>query len=265
MTRHLPSTGREGAFAAALLDPALPPPAGLCAAAGHLPRRRFEVYRDNVVGGLVRALASRFPVVERLVGAEFFGAMARAFVFGHPPRSPLMIRYGEEFPAFIETFGPAARRLPYLADLARLEDARTRAFHAADAAPLAAAAFAALDPGRLAELRIRLHPSVRVVPSRHPVVTLWSMHRPGRSPGPIADWRGEDALVARPALEVEVHRLRPGTAAFFLALGRGSPLGDAAEAGAAASEEFDPAAALTALVALGLAASLHPGTAEIDR
>ena len=61
-----------------------------------------------------------------------------------------------------------ARELPYLADVARLEAARTRAYHADDAAPLDAAAFAALDPGAADALRLTLHPSPKSSARRIP-------------------------------------------------------------------------------------------------
>ena len=51
--------------------------------------------------------ARRFPAVERLVGEEFFAGMAREFVMAHPPRSPLLLTYGDEFPDFIAAFEPA--------------------------------------------------------------------------------------------------------------------------------------------------------------
>ena len=47
----------QTAFAAALLDPDLPPPDRLIAWNGSDPARRFAVYRNNVVVSLVDALA----------------------------------------------------------------------------------------------------------------------------------------------------------------------------------------------------------------
>ena len=44
------------------------------------PARRFAVYRNNVAAGLIRALEARFPVTRRLVGDDFFRAMAGGFV-----------------------------------------------------------------------------------------------------------------------------------------------------------------------------------------
>ena len=49
---------RQGAIAAALLDPALPVPLGLLGPAGEPSPRRFAVYRNNVVASLSRVLAT---------------------------------------------------------------------------------------------------------------------------------------------------------------------------------------------------------------
>src|SRR5262245_37344384 len=85
---------------------------GLKAWSGTVPRKRFEIYRNNVVAGLTRALAIRFPATEKIVGEEFFAAMARAFVLRHPPTSPVLLNYGDDFSAFVEGFAPA-KTVPY--------------------------------------------------------------------------------------------------------------------------------------------------------
>ncbi len=96
---------------------------------------------------LIDALRTKFPATERIVGEEFFRAMARVFVIAHPPRSKILHTYGDDFGDFIAAFEPAAE-LAYLADVARLEAARTRAYHAADATPLTPADFARHRAGR---------------------------------------------------------------------------------------------------------------------
>src|SRR6266571_2046574 len=103
----------ETSFAEALLDADRPIPCGITAHNAAVSARRFAVYRNNVVAGLVKALKSRFAVVDKIVGQEFFAAMARAFVKEQPPRSPLLATYGDDLPAFIARFEPA-RGLPYL-------------------------------------------------------------------------------------------------------------------------------------------------------
>ncbi len=245
------SAGFEASFATALLAPELPVPEGVVAHTPAIPVARFAVYRNNVAVSLVSAVESRFPAVRALVGEEFFRGMARVFVAAHPPRSPILMFYGDDFPRFIAQFPPAAE-LEYLADVARLEAARTHAYHAADAASADAATLARVDPARLGTARVLLHPSVRVVRSAHPVVTIWAMNAGEAALAAIEDWRGEDALVARPQFDVEVRRLPPGGAAFVLALAAGEPLAAAVEAARADSAGFDLTSNLAGLIGSGL-------------
>src|SRR5438045_7860361 len=101
--------------------------------------------------------------------------MALVYVREQPPRSPQLTTYGDELPAFIATFEPA-RELPYLADVARLEAARTRSYHAADAVPIDASRIPALDACDVGSIRIATHPSIEIVRSPHPIVTIWAMN-----------------------------------------------------------------------------------------
>jgi hypothetical protein len=239
----------QNAFACALLDAAHAVPATIRGAARRKADRRFAVYRNNVVAGLVDALAQRFPVVCRLVGDEFFRAMARVYATARPPASPLMMLYGETFPEFIDEFAPAAA-LPYLGDIARLELARGRAYHAADAAaPAGAQIFAGLGGERLGRLRVKLHPSASIVASSHPIVSIWQVNNDPDHAVPIAPWAAEAALVARPYADVEVRRLPPGAAAFLSCLSRHGAMAEAVEAGTAASAEFDLVESLSLLIA----------------
>ena len=66
---------RQREFGAAILDARRPPPRGLVGPDGAPSARRFAVYRNNVVVGLIETLKDAYPVVHRLVGAEFFRAM----------------------------------------------------------------------------------------------------------------------------------------------------------------------------------------------
>jgi len=245
----------ETSFARALLDSRLPVPEIVNGDPGISQARRFAVHRNNVVAGLIAALRSRFPVVEKIVGEEFFGAMARVFVAKSPPRSPILTTYGDEFADFIAAFEPA-RDVGYLSDVARLEAARTRAYHAADAAPIQPKEFAALDPRALVDTRVVLHPSAYIVRSAHPIVTIWAMNSGVRELAPIQDWQAEDALVVRPHLEVEVRLLPPGGAAFLSVAGAGHTLGEAAETAFADNPAFDLSGNLAALIGWGLAVEI---------
>src|SRR6266545_2079406 len=85
-----------------------------------IPAARLRVYRHHVFESLGSALATTFPTVQALVGEDFFRMLARAFVGQSPPNQPVLAEYGAGFPAFIAGHD-AARDLPYLADVARLD------------------------------------------------------------------------------------------------------------------------------------------------
>lgn len=247
------------AWAEALLNPAAPCPPGLSTWNGSDPAPRMAVYRNNVICSLVDGLAAGFPVVQALVGEEFFRAMAAIFVRSAPPRSPVLAHFGAGFAEFIMAFPPAAG-LPYLSDLARLELAWVRAFNAADAPVLsaAAAAPALACADRVGELRLDCHPAWGLVRSAYPIVSLWAAHQPGSEIelATVDLDQAETALVLRPALEVHVISLSPGAAAFAEALGQQVDLATAVAAadaaGAARSQApFDLVAALSLLMSQG--------------
>jgi len=240
-------------FAAALLDPVAPCPAGLTAWNGSDPARRFAVYRNNVVVSLIDALADTFPVTLELVGDEFFRAMAGVFVRTAPPKSALLAEYGEGFPAFIERFEPA-RSVPYLADVARLEMLRVRAFHAADADPVTPdrVARALADPEQLPALRVTCHPSLSVLSSRYAIVSLWAAHQGVGDLACVNPAIPESALVIRAGREVQVVALPPGGEVLTARLADGLTLGEAAGlAAASAGPDFDLAANLALLLRFG--------------
>ena len=247
----------NAAFARALLDPHTPPPAGLRAWNGSDPARRFAVHRNTVVASLVDALADTFPVVQAIVGAEFFRAMAAVFVRLQPPASPLLHAYGAGFAGFIENFAPA-HSLPYLPDLTRLEFARVASCHAADAAPLSAqSAAGALTCGeRVGALRPVVHPAARWLASRHAVVSLWAAHQGEGELQQIDLSQAESALIVRPAHDVLVLRCDAGTTAFLDAAAQRRGLADCARAAMQAHAGFDLAATLSLLMAHGALSAL---------
>jgi len=251
----------QSAFVRAVLDVGAAVPRPLVRKASGTPSRRFGVYRNNVYASLIDALANRFPVAARLVGEEFFRAMARAYVEKDPPRSPVLLRYGEGLAAFVADFPPAAP-VPYLADVMRLEWAWHAAYHAADAKPLPLAGLKAVAEGA-AEARLTLHPSLHVVRSLYPVITIWQLaSRDGENEAARLPADGEDALVIRPKLDVEVRRLPEGGARFVLALERGATIGEAAGRCLGEAPAFDLAANLAGLIASGAIVDMISGTAK---
>lgn len=237
-------------FAKALLDPARPVPDAIAAQSGGS-EDRFAVYRNNVVVGIGDSLAATYPVVAALVGAEFFNAMAGVFVRSMPPTSPIMIDYGGDLADFIAGF-TAADGLPYLADVARLEWAISRAYHAADAEPITLAALAGIAEAALGCVRPRLHPSLRLVRSPWPIAAIWRAHQGGdpATASAALPETGECAMVVRPGLEVDIRVLDGAVFDFVAALAAGETL-DAALERLATADAPDAAVCLAQLFETG--------------
>jgi hypothetical protein len=231
-------------FAAALLDPALPVPPGLTDPMGRPAGRRFAVYRNNVAVSLTEALEQGFPVVRKLVGVEFFAAMAGVYLRAHPPQSRILATYGQDMPAFLQGFPPVAA-LPYLADVARLELALRAAYHAADVSGMDPVALGALPPARLMAARVRLAPAVALIRSAWPVHGIWMANMEDAPPPAMTP---QDVLVTRPGLDPAPHLLPTGGGDFVAALMAGAPLGQAA---LAAGEGHDLSATVALLLAGG--------------
>jgi Putative DNA-binding domain len=238
-------------FAAALIDPALPAPASLVGPDGKPSSKRFAVYRNNVVVGLTQTLKDAYPAVHRIVGSEFFNALARAYVACDLPRSPMLFDYGAGLPDFIDRFEPASV-LPYLADVARIERAWTEAYHSPEALPIDPCAFSEIDPDLLPDVRLMLHPSVRVVSSLFPALAIWQMNIEGGVPCRVdLAAGGEDVLILRPEADVELRSVPKGSPDFILALSSGRSVLGAFEQALVAEPGFDLAANLSDLIQVG--------------
>lgn len=239
----------QAEFTAALLNPDLTVPNGLVDAKGRPAGRRFSVYRNTVAGSLTEALQAGFPVVQKLLGTAYFKAMAGIFRRAHPPTSRIMMLYGAALPDFLANFPPLAH-LPYLADVARLEQSLREAYHAADAPPLTPNVLASFTPDRFVAARLRLAPALRLVVSDHPIIAIWRANR--ETNAPVPKQQAEAALILRPEFDPAPHLLPPGGAAFVASLLAGNPVGKALDAATnAAGARFDLNATLGLLIGGG--------------
>jgi hypothetical protein len=253
---------RQRHFARAILDPVLAVPPGVHVPAGAARSERFAVYRNNVLVGRVDALRSSFPVVERLVGAEFFAAMARVHAFESPPSSPVLLEYGSEFAEFIERFEPAAS-VPYLADVARLEWHWLEAYHAADASPLTRQALEGVPCDHLPALTLQLHPSARLLRFAYPALSIWRLHKQDADVDSAAiEFRAEATLLVRPQASVEALELSPGAFVFLHSVRSGQTLEVAAVAAMKAERDIDLVRLLPALFAAGVFAGFTDTAGE---
>lgn len=210
----------------------------------------FAVYRNTVMKGCVDALEANFPTVARLVGRDWFRAAAAIHATAEPPRDARLLFYGEGFAAFLEGFEPA-RELPYLPGVARLDRAWIEA-HAAHDAAIDFAWFAGLAPATLAAARVAPHPAARWRWfADHPVFTIWQRNRVGGEDRAEIAWRGEGALLTRPAGGVTWRAATQAECAFLDDCAAGATLGQAAAAALRVQPGTDLAQLLAGLLRAG--------------
>ncbi|MEL6683050.1 MAG: DNA-binding domain-containing protein, partial [Pseudomonadota bacterium] len=214
-------TVSEAAFKETILDPQAPIPAGLINPGGGTASKRFDVYRNNVAVSLSDALETAFPVVRKLVGDQFFRAMAGIYLRKHPPKSPLMMFYGDAMPQFVARFEPA-KSVPYLPDIASLELALRHAYHAADATPVDGQALAALDPEKLMSVKLRIAPAVHIVTSDFPIHAIYRANTESDAPKPVM--QAEAVVITRPGFDPQINPINATGAACITALKGGHPL-----------------------------------------
>ncbi len=129
-------------------------------------------------------------------------------------------------PEFLRSFAPAAH-LGYLPDVARLELALGRAYHAADAPPLAAEKLAAIPADRLLAVRFQLAPAVALIRSAWPIHAIWQANQVKDAPKPVM--RAEDVLVARPEFDPQPVLLPEGSGEVMQRLMQGASLSEATD------------------------------------
>lgn len=236
---------QQSDFTAAILDPDAPVPPGLLDPEGRPAGKRFNVYRNNLAASLSEALETGFPVLARLLGADSFKTLSLIFSRAHPPTSRALSQYGAAMPAFLEGFQPLAA-YPYLADIARLELAIRRAYHAADADPLNAAG---MDPATLMELTPVLAPATQIIASPYPIHGIWRRNTQADAPKPKPV--AETVMVTRPEFDPIPHLLPAGGAAFAQALDGRTTIALALERTIEAAPGIDLAPLLTLVLTSG--------------
>lgn len=200
---------------------------------------RVAVHRHTVRRSLVEVLAAAYPVSRRIVGEAIFAQLADRFVVAAPPSVPQLSAYGGAFAAFI-AHADIGQRLPYLADVARLEWARAEAYFAADAPALDFARLAALPPEDIETTRLHLHPASRLVASAFPIQRIWQVNQPEVAAVPEIDLGvAETVIITRKDHHVATRAIAAGDRAFLTAIANGGTLGEAADSAVRIDAAFD--------------------------
>jgi len=141
------------------------PPQGHC-------RERLEVYINGYPARVQEAIEESFPAVTHVIGHRATHELVERYVHSLARHSYNVNDVGAELPDLLRS-DTLAEQFPFLPDLAQLEWAITRAFHAHDQPPLDLQRLANWTDEQWQHAVLRFQPSVAVVCSPWPIRELW--------------------------------------------------------------------------------------------
>jgi hypothetical protein len=133
---------------------------------------RLGVYANAYFYRIRDCLAENFETLHAALGAEYFHDLVTAYLIVHPPRHPSLRFAGDRLADYLldaPSAEPFRSRLPWAADLARLEWALRFSFDAADASVVSREDLAAIDPQGWADLRFIFQPAYTLLKLAWPV------------------------------------------------------------------------------------------------
>ena len=133
---------------------------------------RLRAYAGGYPARISEALAQDHPALAHVLGRRELSALVLRYLPHVPAGLRSLDDVGSALPAFLEA-DPATRDFPFAPDLARLEQAVRRAFHARELEPFDAAPLAGWTLEDWSAATLTFQPSVAVVRSAWPIHDLW--------------------------------------------------------------------------------------------
>ena len=134
------------------------------------------IYQQSSIANIMHSMKLTYPVIEKLVGHDFFNGTCRQFIRLHWPITANMEDYGFEFANFLEEF-KHTRQITYLSDVARLEWLFHQSSLADDSITIDWLRLSQVPADDALALKFVLAPSVRLFSSSFPVNDIWQMNQ----------------------------------------------------------------------------------------
>ena len=136
-----------------------------------LPVQNLRIYQNNVFSHLMQALQNTYPLIEKLVGADFFRICAKEYIKQYPSRSGNLNEYGEYFSDFLIKY-EAVKELVYLSEVANFEWTCHVLLTTAPANLLNINLLKNLTPDQYAQINFTLHPASKIIKFYYPILRI---------------------------------------------------------------------------------------------
>jgi len=186
------------------------------------------IYRSSAIANIIYAMKLTYPVIEKLVGEDFFRASCKKFILSHCPKSANMDDYGQEFGSFLANFEPA-KQLTYLKSVAQLEWYYHLSSLDDDSKPVDWSLLSSIDA---LHVKLLLAPSVKLITSPFPVNNIWQMNQSNAYENKPIDISLEQEtllIIFRSGLSTKIMTVTAGEFALLLSFSKQYYLNDAIE------------------------------------
>jgi hypothetical protein len=214
-------------------------------------RQRLAIYRGNVQSIWTKTLENTFPVLQQLVGNEFFTYLALQYGRQFPSQSGDLNQFGSQFSCFLAEEA-TVNAYPYFASVAALEWQLHCAYYAENQVAISLQQFLSGAGSAAQQSRLLFHPASSLFRAPYAAVQVYLAHQV--QPVPPIDVPlnvSSSALISRPMWRVELTRLDTASFQALQALQQGQVLGDALEQAISIDAQFDIAAQLQNWFSLG--------------
>ncbi|MDQ2995009.1 MAG: DNA-binding domain-containing protein [Pseudomonadota bacterium] len=146
-------------------------------------QERVDIYRDGYYLRLIDILGREFSVLLKRMGAPAFDKMCRAYIDAHPSTHFSVKTYGRHMMSFLETYEDVEQ---LEVELAVFEWAFGKVLEDADDQQLTLVDMAKLPPESWGDMRLRFHPSMRLIDLQYNTPDIWKpMFDDEEPPAPI--------------------------------------------------------------------------------
>lgn len=235
--------------------------------AGNIPpQTRLGIYRNNVFTNLREALRTIFPVINKLVGAEFFNYATDVFIQRYPSPAGDLNRYGGHFADFLADFAPAAE-LVYLPDVARLEWHAHQVYHASEVPALDLQMLSMVAPNDYGKLQFDFNPACALLEFSYPAHQIWQVNQANYRGDPYVDLNAGSVrlLISRQYNLIVLQPLTNGEWILLNALATGENFASACHNALQTAPDFDVGRCLREMTAQAILVGFRFTKTKIDK